>query len=39
MVKGVLPLQVFALLSKLGISLRKTCLFLLFSIFGGGFFK
>lgn len=38
-VKGVLPLRVFALLSKLGIRLRKTCLFLLFPVFGGLFFK
>lgn len=34
-VKCVLPLQMFALLGNLGISLQKTRLFLLFSIFGG----
>lgn len=34
-VKCVLPLQMFALLGKLRISLQKIRLFLLFSIFGG----
>lgn len=33
-VKCVLLLQMFALLGKLDTSLQKTCLFLLFSIFG-----